>query len=84
MGSVGSATEWDNLIYEGGLGDSFRFIVSEETPGNTRVSLFLLPADDDDWAYARKQPDRMFLLDDLIAALERGRLELHKKRGIGS
>ena len=74
--SIGSATEWDRLVAEGCMEGKIGFIVSDETAGEFNVSIFLLPRDDEDYAYSRKQAERTVPLDALISALEEARKRL--------
>ena len=74
--NVGSASEWDRLVAEGEVEGKIGFVVSDESAGEFKVSLFLFPEDDDDFAYSRKQDRRTVDLDALIAALEEARRRL--------
>ena len=67
--SVGSANEWDRLIAEGEVEKKVGFVISDEIAGDFRVSLFLLPSDNEDFAHCRKQDARTVSLDSLLAAL---------------
>ncbi len=74
--SVGSAMEWERLIAEGEIEEKVGFVVSDEATGEFKVSLFLFPQDDDDFAYCRKQEERTVSLDALMAALEEAKRRL--------
>ena len=69
--SVGSAPDWEALIVEGNIDRRIAFIVSEETKGDLKVSLFILnnADDEDDYVYTRNQPFRTVGLIDLIEEL---------------
>ena len=74
--SVGSASEWERLVAEGEVEGKVGFVVSDETAGELKVSLFLFPKDDEDFAFCRKQDERTVDLDALIATLEEAKRRL--------
>jgi hypothetical protein len=73
---IGSATEWDRLIAEGKVEGNLGFIVSDEREGDFQVSFFLLPRDEDDFAFSRNQAFRTVRLSTLLDALEHARERL--------
>ena len=75
---VGSATDWERLIAEGDVEQKIGFIVSDEDEGTFHVSLFMLPRDDDDFAFSRKQAFRTVHLDGLLTALSEARDRLRQ------